>query len=178
MGQLTNQRDALEANLKETVDNIDDLNTKCSSWRDALCDTYNNDTGWWNDASDWLRKEVSTTIDWLDHIMEWAEHFIELLSKMHKLISEAYDSCSEKELASTIKISEYLDKTERRSNLASEWYDIAATLYKNFGKILSGDYTVEAIDELVTYDNQLFKQLGAVAEQFDDNSDHYWVSKK
>ena len=177
MEQLIRKRDSLEATLQDVVPKIKSLNDACASWRESLCDTYNNDTSWWNNASEWLRKEVSVTIDWLDHIMDWADHYIELLSRMYKLVSDEYDSYTEEELNSTIKISQYLDKSTRRADLAAQWYDIASTLYENFTKVLSGEYTAEAVDEIVRYDNQLFEQLGEVANEFDDNSDHYWVKK-
>lgn len=80
-------------------------------------------------------------------------------------------------LIALIKIYEYLAKSERRADIALEWYDIASTLYENFQKVLSGEYTAETVDRIVRSDNQLFNQLAEVADAYDDNSDNYWVKK-
>lgn len=177
MGKMCVMRDRVEAKAKEAYDNIKGLMESCSTWRNDLCDVYNNDTDWYNSASEWLLKEVSVTIDWLDHLMDWADHYVTTLGKMYELICDEYDSYTEAELNSTIKIYEYLAKSERRADIALEWYDIASTLYENFQKVLSGKYTAETVDRIVRSDNQLFNQLAEVADAYDDNSDNYWIKK-
>lgn len=170
---LSDKRDTIETDLEDIIDKIDYFYNSCLKWRNDLCDTY-NDNSWFNSVTQWMSKEVRVIIEWLDHIIEWADYFSSTLQKIHDGIVRVYDDYTESELNSTPKINIYLDKSYKRCKIAYEWYDIAVEIYENFGHILSGKYDWDVVSRLIKRDNELFNMLSSKADEYEDNSDHFW----